>query len=166
LAAGELDAQQALTLNFTTPESGAVGEIDVEFILSIGAGCFAIDEELFDASSSLAPDAYVTTSSGLQYALIEAGEGPRPATNDTVRVHYVGTLEDGTVFDSSYARGESAVFGVGQLIDGFSEALQLMNEGATLIVRIPPELGYGSSRVGAIPANSTLLFEITLLDIL
>lgn len=166
LSGGVLDAQQAVALSFTTPDQGALGEIDVEVVLSLDSECFVIDDELFDAENSLAPTAYTTTASGLQYFFVEEGDGPRPTATQTVRAHYIGTLEDGTVFDSSYARGEPAVFEVNRLIEGFSEALRLMNEGATVSVRIPPELGYGSSRVGVIPADSTLLFEITLLDVL
>jgi len=86
----------------------------------------------------------ITTDSGLQYEVIEAGTGPKPTATDTVKVHYRGTLVDGTEFDSSYKRGEPAVFGVSQVIPGWTEALQLMPTGSKWRLVIPPDLGYGS----------------------
>lgn len=166
LNSGRLSAQRALNLTYTVPDAGAVGEIETEFVLSIGGKCFALGDELFDVSNDTALAGYTATASGLQYAAVEAGSGPSPSAAASVRVDYIGSLEDGTIFDSSYARGEPAVFGVSQVIDGFAEGLRLMNEGATFKLRIPPELGYGAQAVGAIPANSTLLFEVTLVEIL
>ena len=166
LSAGVLRARRAIDLSYTVPEEGAGRELDLELVLSLNSGCFERDYELFDASEPAPPTGYSTTASGLQYAEIEAGSGERPVPSDNVLVHYVGTLEDGTVFDSSYARGEPAVFPVNRLIEGFSQGLLLMNEGATYTLRIPPELGYGSQATGSIPANSTLLFELTLLEVL
>jgi hypothetical protein len=166
LSNGTLGARQALDLTFAVPSSGAEDEIEVEFALSIVGQCFVRDYELFDTSDDVIPEGYTTAASGLQYVAIQDGNGSRPAGNDTVRVHYVGTLEDGSVFDSSYARGEPAVFRADQLIAGFTEGLLLMNEGATYKLRIPPELGYGSQALSGIPANSTLLFELTLIEIL
>ncbi len=107
-----------------------------------------------------------TLPSGLQYEIITAGNGPKPTASDTVRVHYEGTLLDGTVFDSSVRRGEPATFGVTQVIAGWVEALQLMGVGAKWKLFIPSELGYGARGAGqSIPPHATLIFEVELLDI-
>lgn len=107
----------------------------------------------------------VALDSGLQYKVIEEGEGASPAADDTVKVHYRGTLIDGTVFDSSYKRGVPATFGVNQVIPGWTEALQLMKEGAKWELYIPPSLAYGPGGTGgAIGPNETLIFEVELLD--
>jgi len=106
------------------------------------------------------------TESGLQYEVLREGEGERPSLEDQVSIHYRGTLIDGTQFDSSYDRGEPAVFGVGGVISGFAEALQLMPEGSHYRVFIPSELGYGPQGSGrVIGPNATLIFEIELLEI-
>ena len=108
----------------------------------------------------------VTTDSGLQYEVLVAGEGAKPAPEDTVKVDYVGTLIDGTEFDSSIARGEPVTFPVGQVIPGWTEALQLMPVGSKYRVTIPANLAYGEA--GAPPViepNSVLVFEIELLGI-
>ena len=106
------------------------------------------------------------TASGLAYQVLREGDGPRPSATDTVLVHYEGQLEDGTVFDSSYARGEPAIFGVGQVIPGFAEGLQLMETGAKYRFYIPSKIGYGSAGAGqAIPPDSNLMFEVELLAI-
>ena len=85
------------------------------------------------------------TESGLQYEVIEVGEGAKPTATDTVEVHYRGTLIDGTEFDSSYSRGQTVSFGVSQVIPGWTEALQLMSEGAKYKLYIPSDLGLWSS---------------------
>ena len=109
----------------------------------------------------------VTLDSGLQYKVIEAAEGAKPAASDTVEVDYRGTLLDGTEFDSSYSRGQSANFGVGQVIPGFSEALQLMSVGSKWQVYIPSDLGYGPGGTGGGPIgpNAALIFDIELISI-
>lgn len=108
-----------------------------------------------------------TTQSGLQYEVITEGKGPRPAATDKVRVHYTGTLLNGTEFDSSVRRGEPAEFGVDQVIPGWTEALQLMSVGSKYRLYIPAKLGYGERGAGqAIPPNATLIFDVELLDIL
>jgi FKBP-type peptidyl-prolyl cis-trans isomerase len=108
----------------------------------------------------------VTTSSGLQYEVITEGSGRKPAAEDLVQVHYEGRLVDGTVFDSSIQRGSPAEFQLNQVIAGWTEGLQLMNTGSKFKFFIPSELGYGQSGAGAsIPPNSTLIFEVELLDI-
>lgn len=109
-------------------------------------------------------DEVTTTDSGLQYEVLRSGEGERPGAESTVRLHYRGTLIDGTEFDSSYD-GEPAVFGVSGVIDGFSEALQLMPVGSHWRVAIPPELAYGPGGSGPIGPNEALIFELELLEI-
>jgi len=107
----------------------------------------------------------ITTKSGLQYRIITTGRGRIPTTADRVRVHYHGTLIDGTVFDSSVQRNESIVFGVTQVISGWTEALQLMPVGSKWVLYIPHELAYGSQSAGMIPPYSALIFEVELLGI-
>ncbi len=104
--------------------------------------------------------------SGLQYEILTAGDGAKPKATDKVKCHYEGTLIDGTVFDSSYRRGEPAVFGVNQVIAGWVEALQLMSVGSKWRLYIPYRLGYGEHGAGSsIPPYSTLIFDVELLDI-
>jgi FKBP-type peptidyl-prolyl cis-trans isomerase len=113
-----------------------------------------------------AKEGVITTESGLQYEVLREGDGPRPTADDQVKINYKGTLIDGTQFDSSYDRGEPAVFGVGGVIAGFSEALQLMPVGSQFRVVIPGDLGYGAQGAGGdIGPNATLIFEIELLEI-
>jgi FKBP-type peptidyl-prolyl cis-trans isomerase len=108
----------------------------------------------------------VVTDSGLQYEIVEAGEGPIPGAEDTVEVHYRGTLVDGTEFDSSYSRGETVTFGVGQVIPGWTEALQLMPVGSKWSLAIPAELAYGAGGAGGvIGPNAALLFDVELISI-
>ncbi|MFV8818059.1 FKBP-type peptidyl-prolyl cis-trans isomerase [Haliea sp. E17] len=113
-----------------------------------------------------AREGVVVTDSGLQYEIVEAGEGPVPGPDDTVEVHYTGTLIDGTEFDSSYKRGETVTFGVGQVIPGWTEALQLMPVGSKWKLFIPPELGYGAGGAGQmIGPNAALVFDVELVSI-
>src|SRR5699024_8017267 len=106
------------------------------------------------------------TDSGLQYKVLKKGDGPQPDANDTVTVHYVGTLIDGTVFDSSRKRGKPATFPVDKVIPGWTEALQLMHEGAHYMLFIPPELAYGPRGAGKmIGPNETLIFDVELLKV-
>lgn len=106
------------------------------------------------------------TDSGLQYEVLEEGSGPSPASSDTVVVHYHGTLIDGTVFDSSVERGEPATFAVDQVIEGWTEALQMMQVGGKWKLYIPSDLAYGpAQRSELIKGNTTLIFEVELLDI-
>ena len=111
-------------------------------------------------------DGVVTTASGLQYEVLVAGEGAKPSADDQVRTHYHGTLIDGTVFDSSYDRGQPAEFPVGGVIPGWVEALQLMGTGSKWRLHVPSELAYGAQAVGSIPPHSVLVFDVELLDIL
>lgn len=108
-----------------------------------------------------------TTASGLQYEVLQAGDGPKPGPTDNVTVHYTGSLLDGTVFDSSVKRGEPASFSLDGVVPGWSEGVQLMNKGAKFRFVIPSDLAYGEQgapRAGIGP-NSTLIFEVELLDV-
>ena len=105
------------------------------------------------------------TDSGLQFEVLSTAEGEKPAAEDTVTVHYKGTLIDGTEFDSSYGRGQPASFGLNQVIAGWTEGLQHMPVGSKYKFYIPSELAYGKRSTGKIPANSALIFEVELLDI-
>jgi len=114
-----------------------------------------------------AKEGVITTDSGLQYKIITTGEGDAPLATETVSVHYEGRLLDGTVFDSSYARGAPAQFGVNQVIKGWIEALQLMTPGAKFELWIPSALAYGESGSGrAIGPNEVLNFDVELLEVL
>jgi len=108
----------------------------------------------------------ITTESGLQYEVITQGDGPKPTAQDTVRVHYKGTLVNGNEFDSSYSRGQPAEFPLDGVIAGWTEGLQLMNTGSKYRLFIPSQLGYGPEGRGQqIPPDSTLIFEVELLEI-
>ncbi|AJQ92271.1 FKBP-type peptidyl-prolyl cis-trans isomerase [Gynuella sunshinyii] len=107
------------------------------------------------------------TASGLQYEILSAGDGERPAASSTVRCHYHGTLIDGSVFDSSYQRGQPADFPVGGVIAGWTEALQMMPTGSKWRLYIPHQLGYGAQGAGgAIGPYQALVFDVELLEIL
>lgn len=108
----------------------------------------------------------VTLPSGLQYEVITEGTGATPDASSTVQTHYEGTLISGEVFDSSYKRGQPAEFPVGGVIAGWTEALQLMKEGAKWRLYIPSDLAYGERTAGSIPPHSTLVFDIELLKVL
>ena len=108
-----------------------------------------------------------TTESGLQYKVVTAGDGPRPSAEDTVKVHYKGTLLDGTSFDDSYERGEPVTFPLSQVVPGWQEGIALMPVGSKYTFWIPSKLGYGERGTpgGPIGPNATLVFEVELLDI-
>ncbi|EHR40761.1 MULTISPECIES: FKBP-type peptidyl-prolyl cis-trans isomerase [Alishewanella] len=110
-------------------------------------------------------DGVTVTESGLQYEVLQAAEGAKPAATDTVKVHYTGTLTDGTKFDSSVDRGEPIEFPLNRVIPGWTEGVQLMSVGSKFRFTIPSELAYGERDMGTIPPNSVLVFEVELLDI-
>lgn len=113
-----------------------------------------------------AKDGVQVTPSGLQYRVLREGKGRKPGSNDTVEVHYKGTLISGKVFDSSYKRGQSISFPLNRVIAGWTEGLQLMKEGAKYELVIPAGLGYGPKGAGnVIPPNATLVFEVELLKV-
>ena len=122
--------------------------------------------ETFLAENQL-KDGITTTESGVQYEIIEMGDGPTPELDDEVVVHYTGTLIDGTVFDSSVERGEPAQFELNRVIPGWTEALQLMPVGSKWKIYIPQELAYGAQprQGGVIEPYMTLIFEVELIEI-
>ena len=119
------------------------------------------DEEVSEAAAEV-----VTTPSGLQYEILVEGDGETPGLTDSVKVHYRGTLLDGTEFDSSHKRGQPAVFPVNRVIKGWTEALLLMQEGDKWKLTIPPDLAYGSRGAGSlIGPDETLVFEVELIEV-
>ncbi len=123
-----------------------------------------VEAEAYLATAAAEPGA-VRTESGLVYLETVAGTGPLPAITDSITVHYHGTLEDGTVFDSSVDRGTPIGFRLGQVIPGWQEGLQLMKEGSKAKLTIPGELAYGPRGQGTIPPNATLIFDVELLRV-
>ena len=122
--------------------------------------------EIFLADNSK-KQGVVTLPSGLQYKVLKSGEGRKPGRTDKVRCHYEGTFPNGQKFDSSYDRNEPAVFGVNQVIAGWTEALQLMSEGSAWELYIPYNLAYGEAGApGAIPPYSALVFKVELIEVL
>jgi len=111
------------------------------------------------------PEKMTKTESGLSYQMLTEGTGRMPTAQDKVTVHYCGWLADGTVFDSSYARGEPATFPLGRVIPGWTEGMQLMKEGGKCRFVIPANLAYGPRQTGKIPANATLIFVVELLKV-
>ncbi len=107
----------------------------------------------------------ITTASGLQYEVLVQGEGAKPKATDKVKVHYHGTLTDGTVFDSSVQGGTPIEFDLDKVIPGWTEGVQLMSVGSKFKFFIPPALGYGARQAGKIKPNSILIFEVELLDV-
>lgn len=134
-----------------------------------GASNASSEENLARGEAFLAEngqrEGVITTPSGLQYEVIKLGSGPNPTATSEVEVHYEGTLLDGTVFDSSYERGESISFPLNRVIKGWTEGVQLMPAGSTFKFYIPSDLAYGGRNTGSIPAFSTLIFKIELLGI-
>jgi len=117
-------------------------------------------------ADNAAKEGVVTTASGLQYLVLTQGTGANPTATQQVKTHYEGKLITGEVFDSSIERGQPATFRLNQVISGWTEALQLMNVGSKYRLFIPPELAYGNQGQGGIPPQSTLIFEVELLEIL
>ena len=153
-------------LKFTPQQAN---DIIQQFVSEQGAAKYGKNKEageVFLKENGMRKDVTVTAS-GLQYEVINEGEGAMPGPEDQVTVHYHGTLIDGTVFDSSVSRGEPATFGVNQVIKGWTEALQLMNEGAKYRLYIPQDLAYGANPHpgGPIEPFMALVFDIELIEI-
>lgn len=149
----------ALSASFRVIRERMQAEAQVRAEAAAGAGRAYLEE-------NAKRDGVTVLASGLQYEVLVAGEGAKPSAEDTVRTHYHGTLIDGTVFDSSYDRGQPAEFPVGGVIAGWVEALQLMNAGSKWRLHVPSELAYGGQAVGSIPPHSVLVFDVELLEIL
>lgn len=160
------DVFQGKELKFTAEQAN---QIIQNYIQEITASKF--EEHKTAGEAFLAENAkkagITTTASGLQYEVIEEGTGVKPAASDTVKVHYHGTLTDGTVFDSSISRGLPATFGVHQVIKGWTEALQLMPVGSKYRLYIPQDLAYGAHPHpgGAIKPYMALIFDVELIAI-
>lgn len=133
-------------------------QAEIEFASNKAAGIAFLNE-------NKGKEGVQTLPSGLQYKVIKEGTGVKPTANDRVKVHYKGTLIDGTEFDSSYKRNEPTTFGVMQVIPGWTEALQLMTVGSKWELYVPQELAYGAQDRGTIKPFSTLVFEMELIDI-
>lgn len=136
----------------------------IEAAAEKGAGKQNETNRAFLAQNKTRPGV-METSSGLQYEVVREGKGPKPTSDQTVEVHYHGTLLDGSVFDSSVERGETISFPVTGVIPGWVEALQLMPVGSKWKLFVPPELGYGNRAQGPIPAGSVLVFDVELVAI-
>lgn len=132
--------------------------VEAEAAQAIAAGKTYLEE-------NAKKEGVTVTESGLQYEVLQAADGAKPAATDTVKVHYVGTLTDGTKFDSSLDRGEPAQFPLNRVIPGWTEGVQLMNVGSKFKFTIPAELAYGERDMGVIKPNSVLVFEVELLEI-
>ncbi|NYS61159.1 FKBP-type peptidyl-prolyl cis-trans isomerase [Vreelandella salicampi] len=158
LALGEDDIAQALT----SFQERAMQEREAETAAIAEAN--KAEGETFLAENAQRDDVTVTDS-GLQYEVLESGDGASPGAQDSVEVHYEGTLLDGSVFDSSLERGEPVTFRVNQVIEGWQEALQLMSVGDVWKLYIPSELAYGESGQGPIGPNEVLIFNVELLDV-
>jgi FKBP-type peptidyl-prolyl cis-trans isomerase len=164
LLKGIQDQMEGKDLRFTLEE--AIGKIQTAYTTVMQKRA---EDNLREGAAFLAENSkkagVITTSSGLQYEVVLEGTGSKPGPQSTVEVHYEGTLLDGTVFDSSYARDEPVQFPVDRVIPGWAEGVQLMSVGSTYKLYIPAELGYGEQGPGEIPPNATLIFKVELLSI-
>jgi FKBP-type peptidyl-prolyl cis-trans isomerase len=171
----ELD-QQIILKAFATIMKGDSGLISASNAGAITQGYFVKAQSMEGVKNKEAGQKFladngkrtgvVTTASGLQYEILKEGNGPKPAAENTVKVNYHGTTVEGIIFDSSVDRGEPVTFGLGQVIKGWTEALQLMPVGSKWKIFIPSELGYGEQAAGPkIKPNSVLIFELELLSI-
>ena len=156
----QADAQKVVQAYFQKMQQQKAAEAQAEGEKNREEGVSFLEE-------NKAKDGVQTTESGLQYIVLKEGTGDKPVTTSKVKVHYHGTLLDGTVFDSSVDRGEPAEFGVTQVIKGWTEGLQLMSTGAKYRFFIPQELAYGANPRpgGAIKPYATLIFDVELLEI-
>lgn len=160
LALGDQEARQVLTLYSNRMMAEQRQRMEQESPKARAEG------EAFLKENKTKPGVVVLPS-GLQYKVLKKGTGRSPSATDGVKVHYRGTLVNGTEFDSSYARGEPAEFGLTQVIKGWTEALQLMKEGGKWQLFIPSDLAYGESgRPPTIPPSSVLIYEVELIEVL
>ena len=165
LTSGFRDATSKKKTRYTRDEAMSKFDNAIAAIMARKAEKNKTEGEAFLAKNK-ERDGVVTTDSGLQYEVLTRGNGAKPAASNTVRVHYEGTLIDGTVFDSSYEAGKPIEFHLDRVIPGWIEGVQLMNVGSTYRFVIPSELAYGQEGMGgAIPPNATLSFKIELLAI-
>lgn len=143
------------------PKSGRMKLAILLAVISIFAACRPV-------ARIAAPPAYTKHESGIEYRILKEGKGRKASINDMVYVHYTLMLEDSTMIDSSFERGEPVSFkiGSGQVIKGWDIAMTLFSEGDQAILRIPPELGYGDQSMGSIPPNSTLIFNVTIKNVI
>lgn len=155
----EMKEIQTLTLAMETASR------EKQEILAAAQGEKNIAEGAAFLADNAKREGVTVTDSGLQYEVLTEGEGASPAAEDTVTVHYSGTLLDGTEFDSSYTRGEPASFPLNRVIAGWTEGVQLMKVGSKFKFFIPAELAYGERSTGAITSNSTLIFEVELMNV-
>lgn len=159
--------KEATASNIQTPQQSETQEVKTSSNPLLSQG-IAAKANVTLAQNMDSENNMVTTDSGLQYEVIEEGEGASPEKGQTVVVHYTGTLEDGRKFDSSRDRGQPFAFkiGVGQVIKGWDEGVGSMKVGGRRKLIVPPDLGYGARGAGGvIPPNATLVFDVELLDI-
>ena len=154
------------TSKYTPEEANGIIQAYLQDVTASKFDVYKAEGEAFLAENAK-KEGVQTTASGLQYEIIEAGNGAKPVATDTVKVHYHGTLIDGTVFDSSVSRGMPATFGVHQVIKGWTEALQLMPVGSKYRLYIPQDLAYGAQPHpgGAIKPFMALIFDVELISI-
>lgn len=166
LAQAISDTFEGKQLKFTPQEANQIiqGFLQAKSEEQYGANKEAGEKFLADNAKR---DEVTVTASGLQYEVLSEGDGAKPSATDQVTVHYHGTLTNGTVFDSSVERGQSATFGLNQVIKGWTEGLQLMSKGAKYRFYIPQDLAYGATPHpgGPIEPYMTLVFDVELLDI-
>lgn len=159
-------AKPALIAGLAALTLSACGRAEAPVAAGVDKATVEAAEKFLDTNRKA--EGVVTTPTGLQYKVVKAStdaDAISPDNNDLVRVHYEGTLTDGTVFDSSFERGAPMVFSPDQVVPGWTEALQLMKTGDEWLVYLPPELGYGDVQAGHIPAHSVLVFRLQLLDV-
>lgn len=161
--------KDVLTGNKTEMTHAEAQKVVNEHFRKLAEAAYAVNKEAGEKflAENAKKDGVVTLPSGLQYQVLVEGNGKKPSATDRVQCHYEGTLIDGTVFDSSIKRGEPAVFGVNQVIRGWVEALQLMQEGAKWRLYIPYDMAYGEHGAGEmIPPYSALVFDVELIKVL
>lgn len=170
--AQEEATQEAFSLDEKTTTVDSLKEIDemvqaVENVEGINGTKYnaAFFNDPANKGDKASADKYAQTASGLKYVIAKEGKGKTPAPTDVVTVHYVGTLTDGSKFDSSIDRGQPIDFPLNRVIPGWTEGLQLMKEGGEAVFFIPANLAYGQQELPGIPANSTLMFWVQLIQV-